>query len=235
MCTLTYLPNTDGFTLTHNRDERASRPATQDFVEKRVGDKELYFPQDLEANGSWFVHNKDQTLCILNGGYKDYEPLKKYRQSRGLIPLYYFDFKDIESFHQNYNFSGIEPFTLIIAGKQKLNKLVHDFDETVLEALDPNTTHIWSSTKLYAPEIRKQRAKWFDAWLQETKTYSSEAIRQFHLHAGDGDKSTNLRMSRWGIVETVSLTQAHTNATSDQLYYHNFTYPDFAVKQIRKA
>lgn len=224
MCTLTYLPNATGFTLTHNRDERNDREATKGFVTKKINKNEVYFPQDLEGTGTWFSIHEKYTVCVLNGGSKDYVPKPKYRQSRGLVPLHLYDYKTVEYFHAYYNFDDLEPFTLIIKSIDKLYKLVHDWNETKLFTLDASKPHIWSSTKLYSPEIRAKREQWFQNWMNTTLDYSAATIRDFHLTAGDGDVSNSLQMSRWGILKTVSLTQVYTHQQKAQLYYHNFEY-----------
>ncbi len=228
MCTLTYLPFNKGFILTHNRDERSNRPATEGFVHKDIDGAKVYFPQDLEGTGTWFCVSEKYTVCVLNGGSKDYVPKLKYRHSRGLVPLHLHAYKTVEDFHADYNFNDLEPFTLIIKSTNQLYKLVHDWDETQLFILNESVPHIWSSTKLYTPKIRAKREQWFQNWLKTTSYYTTETIRDFHLNAGDGDISNSLQMSRWGILKTVSITQVHKNEQHAKLYYHNFAFENAA-------
>ncbi len=223
MCTLTYLPLSTGFVLTHNRDERMNRPATPHFVEQQnVQGETLYFPQDLEAQGSWFVHQERASLCVLNGGTGYYTPNPPYRHSRGLVPLHFFSFASAEAFAAQYNFTQLEPFTLIIAEKKKLWKLIHDEAHTGMHPLDPKQAHIWSSTRLYSPEVRAKREHWFADWLATKPSFEPENVRYFQLNAGEGDQENDFRMSRGGLLKTVSITQVAKNRNSRQLFYHNF-------------
>lgn len=231
MCTLTYLPMSGGYALTHNRDERMDRKASAVFLKEEISGKEVYFPQDFEGKGSWFVHSEQATLCILNGGTDTYTPQPPYRHSRGLVLLHFFEFPSAEAFAANYDFHQLEPFTLIIAEENKLYKLVHDADRTYMQELDASQRHIWSSTRLYTKEVRVKREHWFSTWLQNRQDFSAPAIRHFHLTGGEGDTANDFRMSRWGILKTVSLTQVVKTIEQTELYYQNFeaAHPDQKV------
>ncbi len=223
MCTLTYLPTPTGFILTHNRDERMDRPTSKEFQQKSMNDQTLYYPEDLEAHGSWIAFSsKGTSACLLNGGSKLYDRKVPYRKSRGLVVLESFEFNSIKDFHQNYDFSNIEPFTLIIKSAKEFYKVTHDEDETSLEVLDPGTSNIWSSTTLYTKEVREKRKRWFEAWLSKKPDLNPDNIRAFHNSAGDGDTENDLVMSRWGILKTLSITQIAVSSNSADLVYQDF-------------
>jgi hypothetical protein len=231
MCTLTYLPFSGGYALTHNRDERMDREASKVFLQQEIGGHTLFFPQDFEGKGSWFVHSTRATLCILNGGTDTYIPRPPYRHSRGLVLLHYFEYASAEAFTAHYNFDQLEPFTLIIAEEGRLYKLVHDEMHTHLLPLDASLPHIWSSTRLYTKEVRVKREGWFAQWLQNHQHPSAKTIRHFHLTGGEGDTANDFRMSRWGLLKTVSLTQVYKGVKTTSLYYHNFaaSTPDLKI------
>ena len=55
MCTVSFIPFPDErFIFTSNRDENPKRAATA-LHELEVEGKTLFFPQDEQAKGSWFV------------------------------------------------------------------------------------------------------------------------------------------------------------------------------------
>lgn len=120
-----------------------------------------------------------------------------------------------------YNLDDIEPFTLIIKDQNGLWKIVHDEDSTSIDQLDDTNTGIWSSTTLYTREIREKRKTWFRSWLDQKPHLSPENIRKFHRSAGDGDSENDLIMSRWGILETVSITQIHVHPPKASLIYQD--------------
>ncbi len=233
MCTLTYLPTNDGYIFTHNRDERMDRPTSKDFKTINNGIQELYFPQDLEAHGSWIAFsNKGKSACLLNGGSIAHTRKEKYRKSRGLVVLESFEFKSITSFYEKYDFKDIEPFTLVVRDTHELIKIVHDENETTLDLLDKNTSNIWSSTTLYTKEVRFKREQWFRSWLMKSGSQTAEKVFDFHNTAGDGDNENDLIMSRWGILKTLSITQIAVSGNEAALSYHDFAQSSIDQKKV---
>lgn len=223
MCTLTYLPTSKGYIFTHNRDERMDRPTSSEFQIRKVNGQNVYFPQDLEAHGSWIAFSdKGVSACLLNGGSTAHIRKAKYRKSRGLVVLESFEYQSILDFHNGYNFENIEPFTLLIHDGNELHKIVHNETATLLERQNLQTENIWSSTTLYTPEVREKRQKWFNHWLDEKPVINPDNIRAFHGNAGDGDTENDLVMSRWGILKTLSLTQISIEEGRCQLLYQDF-------------
>lgn len=223
MCTLTYIPTKEGYIFTHNRDERSTRPTSKVFKTKKLGDRTIFYPEDLEAHGSWIAFSNDNTAaCLLNGGAKTYTRKLPYRKSRGLVVLESFDFKNPNEFYKEYNFENIEPFTLLIRSGDGLFQITHDEDETSLKQHDPQQTNIWSSTTLYTKEVRQKREKWFEEWLAQKPELNPVNIQTFHNSAGEGDSENDLIMSRWGILQTLSITQIATTKSSALLTYRDF-------------
>ncbi|MDZ7846670.1 MAG: NRDE family protein [Owenweeksia sp.] len=223
MCTLSYFPTEHGFTLTHNRDERMNRPTSKNFQKQLIAGTEVYYPEDLEAHGSWIAFSKSgKAVCLMNGGEKDYNRQPPYRHSRGIVVLDIFKYPDMPGFYNDYNFTNLEPFTVLIREHHKLWKLSHDVDETTLKELDIGQMSIWSSTTLYSQEVRDKREAWFKRWLATNPTLSAQSIRRFHKSAGDGDQENDLIMSRWGILKTLSITQIAVHANKAQLTYEDF-------------
>ncbi len=199
------------------------RPTSKEFQRKSLGTQVLYYPEDLEAHGSWIAFSdKGIAACLLNGGAKSYIRKVPYRKSRGLVVLESFDYKTVDEFYSSYNFKDIEPFTLLIKSRDEFCKITHDEDETRLAQLNPDTTHIWSSTTLYTKEVREKRRKWFEAWLSKNPELNPDNIRAFHYSAGDGDSENDLVMSRWGILKTLSITQISVRENEADLVYQDF-------------
>lgn len=211
MCTVTFLPlNSSDFILTSNRDEDPKR-ATKRMVEKSVNQKVVSFPQDPKAGGSWFASDQDEfTLCLLNGGFEKHEFDPPYCRSRGLMVLDFFEFSNTENFIAQYNFEGIEPFTLVLIDHSSsdlvLNELVWDEKQLHVRSLNIHQAYIWSSTSLYPEEVKAERRNWFEEWLSERSEYSQADIQHFHQFGGKGDAWNNFVMNRNGEIMTVSVT-----------------------------
>ncbi len=210
MCTVTYLPlGNSEFILTSNRDERVNRAA--DYPKPyRVFDTLAIFPRDKEAKGTWFAATSNRfTLCLLNGAFEKHKHNPPYRKSRGLMLLDFFRFNDVKTFINEYDFSGIEPFTLLIFDKQKIisiDEIRWDGTRFFHELKDARQPHIWSSATLYSRQTIREREQWFRDFLDHHPEYSENDILQFHHFGGRGDKANDLMMNRDNFLKTVSIT-----------------------------
>lgn len=223
MCTLSYIPTDQGYIFTHNRDERTDRLSSDNIVRKELQNRRVFFPQDLEANGTWMAYSPEfRAACILNGGEKEYTRKSAYRKSRGIMVLESFEASSIQEFYEGYNFKDIEPFTLILKGKGEFCSIIHDEDTTQIKHFDPSKKHIWSSTKLYSKEVRRKREIWFENWIQTKPKFNSQNVFDFHRSAGEGNQENDLVMSRWGILKTVSITQIVALSTFEKINYWDF-------------
>src|SRR5688572_4604888 len=98
MCTVTFIPGSQGILLTSNRDEKIERatavyPASYVFPPGNI-----MFPKDADAGGTWMaVHENGNAIVLLNGGIIKHIPTPPYRKSRGLIVL------DLISNEEPYN------------------------------------------------------------------------------------------------------------------------------------
>ena len=179
----------------------------------QVNGRSVFFPKDLEAGGTWIaLANREFTLCLLNGGYEKHEPQPPYKRSRGLVLLDFFNYSGVEAFAKGYDFSNIEPFTLIVVDSSQaivLYELIWDGSVLHHNKKDEKAPHIWSSATLYTPEVIANRKKWFAAWLQEQQEFSLEEIMHFHETGGNGDLQNDLVMNRSNQLLTQSITSIH--------------------------
>lgn len=209
MCTLSFFPNSKtDFIITSNRDEAPGRETLppEAYLEDGV---ELTYPKDATAGGTWIgISEKKRVVSLMNGGFVAHTRKESYRKSRGLVVKELLSAVNIISEIENYDFDGIEAFTLIIADWSHglhLYELVWDekqyhFAEKLLKP------HIWSSSPLYPKELKEKREKWFNQFITKNSKPSNLEILEFHNTAGDGDKNSDLIMDR-GFVKTKSITQ----------------------------
>jgi hypothetical protein len=221
MCTVSYLPLSDGgYILTSNRDEHLSREIALIPRKYTHAEKSLFYPRDPRAGGTWIATNGEgYTVCLLNGAFNRHISKPPYRHSRGLIVLDFFRHVTIDSFLSEYNFSRLEPFTLIIAGPGPvLNELRWDGETVHHKVVDPLIEHIWSSATLYSPTVMELRTRLFMEWLNNNP---KEEVLKFHNYAGEKNPATAIRIKRDNQLQTVSISSViHTDEES-RFDYHD--------------
>jgi len=229
MCTVSYLPAPSGFILTSSRDEKIARPAAKLSKPVIINDHEVTFPKDPQGQGSWIAASKSRTVCLLNGAFTAHQPKPPYKHSRGLVVLHAFKYYTIQNFASTYDFTGLEPFTLLLVELGALVVLRWDGSTLFTSELDAFQPQIWSSATLYSPEIIKKRQVWFRQWLNTSKELTLESIRSFHKTAGDGNPENAVLMQRDNQYATVSLTSVvgsdgHVEMTYEDLIHNKLTH-----------
>ena len=228
MCTVTYLPvNQREFILTSNRDEDVTRETALPVLEYKINNRTVLFPKDQKANGTWIAYDvKGYTLCLLNGAYQPHNSTGNYVKSRGLMLLDFYQYNEPEDFVNQYNFNGIEPFTLIMSyscsdtEKVKLYELKWDEVKATLVKHDSSLPHIWSSVTLYTPEVVTARKHWFSNWLEKHPTYTKDDILFFHHFGGTGTSENDLIINR-GNKKTVSICSISKHLTHTEIIYED--------------
>lgn len=234
MCTLTFIPKGENnFILTSNRDEAPGRetfpPAL--YIENGV---RLLFPKDAVAGGTWIGSSeKNRVISIMNGGFVAHIRKDFYRKSRGLVVKDLLIADDVLGEIHNYNFEGIEPFTIIIVDwneKLRLFQLVWDGTKAhfLEESISPK---IWSSSPLYPSDLKAKRERWFSEFIKNFPDPASENILHFHKTAGEGDSTSNLVMDRV-FVKTKSITQIVKHEEGIEMRYEDLQTKKIAVVKM---
>ena len=112
MCTVSFIPLPDErFLFTSNRDENPKRAAAA-LHELEVEGKTLFFPQDAQAKGSWFVFsNTNQFVCVLNGAFEPHLSEGSYRLSRG---KWHFSFLNTQIIMTSSRRSSLKAWNLLL-------------------------------------------------------------------------------------------------------------------------
>ncbi len=193
--------------LTSNRDEAVGRVTIPPQI-YTTNNTIIAYPKDSVAGGTWIgASDKKRVLCLLNGAFKKHTKKPNYRKSRGLVVKELLTCNNLEENIQAYNFSDIEPFTLICVDWSvtlQLTELVWDGIKAHITKL-PLETKIWSSSTLYTDKMKALRKEWLATYLTENKQ-TSEVLLDFHEHYKVGDKNIDLQIDR-GLLKTVSITQ----------------------------
>lgn len=207
MCTVTYVPNHEGFFLSSNRDEKNSRAkAFQPCLYQSDAFKIIY-PKDPDGQGSWIAVNDNGTAAVLlNGAFIKHQSQPVYRRSRGLVFLDIITAPKSVSCFSHLDLTDIEPFTIIIANLDLLTECRWDGVQKFIRQLDYKKPYIWSSATLYGVSSVEKRAGWFKDWLQEPGEPDETKVFNFHRSGGDGNLYDGLVINRREEMKTVSIT-----------------------------
>lgn len=219
MCTVTYIPTTEGCIITSNRDEKITRERALSPQEYQIDGKKVIFPKDPKAGGTWVAHSETKIIVLLNGAQEKHIPKPKYRKSRGLIVLDLITAENSLDFWKTIDLNDIEPFTIVVFENNKLVQLQWNEVEKSTTEFDAKQFHIWSSSTLYSKEIRKQRKEWFQDFIKSKNAATPGEILHFHQFTESENKEFGLQINRNAVLKTISITQCKVTNDSIQMEY----------------
>jgi len=208
LCTVTFIPKSNGsFILTSNRDEAPGRATIAPSI-YNIDGVDCLFPKDEVAGGTWLgVSDKKRLICLLNGGFEAHKREDRYRMSRGIVVKMLLVASDLISEVNAFNFTDIEPFTIVAVNYEKEVSL-YEFVWDGMKAhftQKPLVSTIWSSSLLYDQATKQKREQWFSSFI-EINRLNDKDLLEFHKTAGVGDISIDLIMNR-GFIKTKAITQ----------------------------
>lgn len=239
MCTVSFVNSQGKIIITSNRDEQILRPATapKNYL---VNQKNLIFPKDPKAGGTWYVVDEQaNVIVLLNGADEKHEWIPPYRKSRGLILLDIFSSESAIIAWKSINLLNIEPFTLVLFQDQHLYQLRWNGTDKDLKTLDKEQNYVWSSSTLYNREIREKRSEWFYQFLDTTRgaaelsaakpEVNEEEMLLFHKYSNNENKENGLVINRKDKLKTLSITQTVIEQNKvDLLHYDLINQDEFA-------
>ena len=209
MCTVSFVNVNDTIIITSNRDEKIIRPSAIPPGDYTINGKNVIFPKDPKAGGTWFVVDANGTvLVLLNGADEKHKVELSYRKSRGLIVLDIMSSFSPKDFWQEINLENIEPFTLVLFQNKALFQLRWNGIQKETTPLDINKNHVWSSSTLYSREIREKRSNWFYTFLETNPEISEKEMLHFHRYTEDKNQENGLVINRNDEMKTLSITQS---------------------------
>jgi len=180
MCTVSWLPQEDGYTLCFNRDERHSRTPALPPAAREDGDVRYLAPLDGESGGTWLATNEfGITLGILNRyrvpGYAPPAQLV----SRGLLVLELAGMataRNAVAALENRALKRVQPFSLVAVEPGQAVRVVA-WDGQALTGLTHRSPGlILTSSSVTEPEVDAARRTAFAALARVTP----EALAELH-------------------------------------------------------
>ena len=178
---------------------------------------------------------------MLNGAAKKHQWQPPYRKSRGWVVLNFFEYKNFDDFAQNYDFKGLEPFTLVVIEQGdivQLNEIRWDGQWLHHKLLDADMSYAWSSVTLYSNEVVQERERWFYEWQQQHPLFEGNDVLDFHSFGGKEDAENGLIINRNNELRTVSVTQVQKTTEQflinywDQMNDQQYRYRIFDTDKV---
>lgn len=208
MCTLTYVPLSYQTVITVNRDEAPSRAASDPVIYEDNGRRYWLAPEPVSGGSNLVLDIINQRLLVLlNGAFEAHESKPPYRLSRGVVIMEAFDFDSLKIMTDNYDFSGIEPFTLLSFQNSKWEEIRWDGEEVYHSVPSAANIGIWSSAKLYESEEAKVREESFMNFVERSRAIYAQHLFDIHQRDRHDPRGVGFRMNHEDIVKTVSITQ----------------------------
>jgi len=173
----------------------------------------LEFPKDPGASGTWIgvVSDKQRYACLLNGAFIKHDRTPPYKESRGIMVLKALTYDHGASFKTSYDFTDMEPFTLILSNKiSGLEELKWDGQQLYHTILDPKGAYIWASPTLYTTEDNRKKSDDFYQFLEQQNNNTPQelnyAAQVFNWHRTQSYQETaSVIISQR--LKTLSITQ----------------------------
>lgn len=229
MCTVSFIKVNNKVIISSNRDEAVQRPSAIEPKNYVINNKNIVFPKDPQAGGTWFAVDECGTvLVLLNGAHEKHQHQPPYRKSRGLIVLDMISKSSPSGFWLEINLEDIEPFTLVLFENKSLYQLRWDGENKETSLLDSNKNHVWSSATLYPKSIRESRAAWFHTFMESNSNPSVDSMLHFHRYTETDNPENGLVINRNEEMKTLSITQAVLEENRSRiLHYDLITQEDF--------
>lgn len=222
MCTVSFVSSNNKFIITSNRDEQLLRPGAIEPKNYSINGKNILFPKDPKAGGTWYAVAENGTiLVLLNGADEKHEVKLPYRRSRGLIVLDIISSNSAIEEWKNIDLDNIEPFTLVLFQSSQLYQLRWNGIEKSTLNLDISQSHIWSSSTLYPKEIREKRAIWFNKFLETKPSITEDEMYNFHRYTENDNPENGLIINRNDVMKTLSITQSIVKQNKVTLIHHD--------------
>ncbi len=232
MCTVSFVQSNGKIIITSNRDEKVIRPNAIEPKNYLINNKNIIFPKDQKAGGTWYAIDEHSNVAVLlNGANEKHVVAENYKKSRGLIVLEIIGSQSPYQEWKTIDLNNIEPFTLVLFENHNLYQLRWNGVDKEVVKLDPSQNYIWSSSTLYSKEIREKRANWFAAFLDTTRGEDELSVAKpevdaselfnFHRYTEEKNAEHGLVINRNDVLKTLSITQTVIDKNKVEIFHHD--------------
>ena len=226
MCTVSFVPRSDGYLLVCNRDERRSRSIAEAPRWEDASGLRLCAPRDPDGGGSWIALRSDGlTLCLLNGARGVVPVARVVAPSRGRLLLELarrVPEGDVGPELQRRAREGrlIEnPFRLLVARAARLDPLrVWEWNGAQLRSLDVDPVHLEVSHGMDPVAGWEQRRRDFETCFGASIP-GEAGLLEWHARHLDPESASRSPCMHHALAATVSRTVIEVTREALRLVY----------------
>ena len=217
MCTIAWLPRTDGFTLWHSRDEHRSRGVAVPPLVEHGNGVGWISPRDSDSGGTWVGVNSFGVSVGIANLFVDGRPVPPGRKiSRGLLVEQLLDSPStlqVERRLRAFDLEPFEPFTLVAleAGR---DPFILRWDRSSSAAVAPLGSHLLVTSAGGSRSIEERRIHLFAPGEQGM---TADTIEQLY-RVPPGSEPASVCVHRPDVM-TVSLTRIEVGIRQVSLTY----------------
>src|SRR5438067_4578061 len=208
MCTVTFVPNRNGYLLAMNRDEKITRGQATPPTVVEIGSVQVLYPRDVHG-GTWIAaSSRGIAYALLN--WNDAAVVQPKTRSRGcVVPALIGcgSVRNADATLKRFDFRGILPFRLVgfFPAEKQIAEWRWDQDSLICErfAWDPRQ---WCSSSLSDAQATMHRGVAYARSQQKGDVNSVAWLRRLHASHDQENPPFSTCVHRQD-VETVSYTE----------------------------
>jgi hypothetical protein len=218
MCTLAWLPRTDGLSLWHSRDERRTRGWAVPPMVEHGNHVAWISPRDSDSGGTWVGVNTFGVVVGIANLFVAGEPVPPARKvSRGLLVQQLLDSPStlqVERRMRAMDLLSFEPFTLVSV-ETGAPPLILRWDRSMLSRIQPLGTALLVTSAGGNQDIEQARLRLFESE-GAAKLTPARVEELYRAPPGGNDSSVCVHRAE---VSTVSLTKIEVTPSHVFLTY----------------
>ena len=237
MCTVTIVPDADGFRLMCNRDEQRQRATALVPTRHELANGVAVYPIDPVGGGTWVgVNDAGLAAALLNRTVKS-GPANSTPglHSRGLIVpalLQCRTLRDTLDVAASIDVSAFNSFRLVVVQPMVAAIFASDGASLNVQSVDPSTPLMLTSSSLGDHRVEKPRRELFERLVVRHKGSVLDGQVRFHAHRWRARGAISVAMERLD-ARTVSCTTISVTSAGVELRYDPMDAGPSRVVQAR--
>ena len=223
MCSVTFIPQADGFLLGMNRDESRERPAALPPRIFQHGKRAALHPSE-KTGGTWIGVNNAGLCCALLNWYSIPTAVTRTRTSRGLvIPalLESSTLAEARAALKNFKLSGLAPFRLVVLSASERRMREFRWNQiSLVEMRHTWKSRHWFSSGFDEPGAQRERSRTARRAAREHDAGKLPWLRRLHSSHAPVSGPFSICMHRPDAA-TVSYTEIVVTALDTTMHYHD--------------